>query len=75
MTLWRLTSKVGARIFLAFLVISSHLLVVFSIIGIYAPACGDPKISLRPYYVWGCYSQAAVRYLFISPIGKTKLHF
>ncbi|KAI1840207.1 hypothetical protein JX266_013574 [Neoarthrinium moseri] len=68
LTLWRLAQKVGARIFLVFLIISSHLLVAVSVLGIYIPACGDPKTPVRPYYAGGCYKESVVRTLFIAPI-------
>ncbi|KAK9417008.1 putative Integral membrane protein [Seiridium unicorne] len=68
MTLWRLTNRIDARIFLIFLVVSSHLLVIVSILGIYVPACGDPKMPLRPYYSGPCLNESAIRTLFTTPI-------
>ncbi|KAK9791753.1 putative Integral membrane protein [Seiridium cardinale] len=68
MTLWRLTNRIDARICLIFMVVSSHLLVIVGILGIYVPACGDPKIPLRPYYSGQCLNEPAIRTLFITPI-------
>lgn len=70
LTLWGLTNSPGARIFLVFLMASSHLLLVVGGLGTYAPACGDPKTSLRPYYAGACLKEAVVRSLFLLPIGK-----
>lgn len=73
LTLWGVTNSRGAKLFLVFLMISSHLLLVVSGLGIYAPACGDPKIPLRPYWAGSCLDETAVRSMFLLPIGKTML--
>ncbi|KAF3018957.1 hypothetical protein E8E14_011972 [Neopestalotiopsis sp. 37M] len=68
LTLWGVTNSRGAKLFLVFLMISSHLLLVVSGLGIYAPACGDPKIPLRPYWAGSCLDETAVRSMFLLPI-------